>query len=217
MKRTILYLSLLLIPLFLVADYNPSRGTARIIFNVTKLNSADYISFPSDSSESQNRYLQVVWNTGDTGKSLVIDTPGIYICSVKDVIFFDSSYQNISGRDPYWMSPVLIRGLPDTVLIDTLMVTDADGAIFENFSTIRQFTLNKHGVIVTETYRDTSWVSATADTVWWTESVPHYLGFWSGVIDSIVISERNLPVLLNTRLLINDKEMIINRKWDASY
>ncbi|MBN2814836.1 MAG: hypothetical protein JXQ80_12215 [Bacteroidales bacterium] len=217
MKRHILYPFLLLISICLLADYNPTTGTARIVFDISKLNTADFLTFPSDSSESQNRYLQVVWNTGDTGKSLVIDTPGIYICSVKDVILFDTLFQNYNRRDPYWMSPVLIRGLPDTVIIDTLMVTDTDGAITDNFRTIRQFTLNKRGHFVTETYRDTSWASATNDTMWWTESVPHYLGFWSGVIDSIVITERNLPVLLNTRLLINGKEMLINRKWDASY
>jgi hypothetical protein len=207
MKRPILYLILLLIPFLLIADYNPQQGTARIIFEVSNLNTANYVSFPADTNEDSFNYLEVVWNTGDTGKSLIIHSAGTYVCSVKDKL-----YMAVEAK---WVTPVWIHGLPDTVIIDTFNVYNPQGNGV-NIATVRQFRMRKRGNLVIETYRDTAWMYNDT-TLRYTESHARYFGFWSGVIDSIAITQRSFPVLLNARVYVKNNKMIINRKWDATY
>lgn len=211
-RRSILYSVLIFSGILLMSIYEPVSFI--IEFKTGNLDSDLLALNDSQSVFNQGRScIEIVWNTGDTGAAIVIDTPGVYIVSVRDVW----SIKGASGVMPidttYIMKNVFLKGYPDTVIVDTLIMNEVVSQ--PNWRTIHNYTLiNKHG-LYQKTYRDTSWTDGVKSYI--TESHPAYLGFWSGKLDTIVITQEQLPLIVGSNVLISKNKIVTKKVWSASY
>jgi len=204
MKKIVLFFTLLFVSVSMLSIIDFSNNFS-IEFNISQLDASDRVKIDTNYPQG----LEITWSTGDTGCSIIIDTPGMYICSVKDIWpIFD-----IEGNFKYNIKPFVIRGIPDAVKIDTfIMDTVFEGENFQDFHT---YILTDEGNFYLATFRDTLWTTETQ--TFYTETRAAYTGFWSGLLDTITISLVDKPLMLDAKILFLDDEYLKLRRWDVSY
>lgn len=198
-------------------------GNYRIQFYVYDLRN-DKLIVPGDTFASGAGIVEVVWNTGDTGSTIIIDTPGVYIVSVKDVLTVSDTagkflkiprINNVSY--PYTYSPQFIYGYPDGVRIDTFSVDSADFYASENYSFDHTYMLINGGTLYEQTFTDSVWYEAETEKYYFTETHPVYEGFWSGLLDTIIIQDQTLPLMVGAKVMVKDNKVLTGKKWRALY
>jgi hypothetical protein len=192
-----LFIALLIVVAFICMSIY-SFSEYRIEFQTNKLSDGLLIV---PKKIYNDHYIEVVWNTGDTGSSVIINSPGKYICSIKDVWNLQTGIQK----------GIFIHGYYDTIRIDTIIDDIMPYNINEQY--FRQFTFNINGQIKELTYRDTSWFEN--GKFYYTETHPLRNGFWSGLIDSITIDKVSEPLIINAKSLIIDGKKIQIDQWRA--
>lgn len=204
---------LLILPaVFCLAIYD-FTGNYKVNIDVSDINN-NTVSVDTFRYANNVAWAEYVWNTGDTGKTIIIDTPGLYIVSVKDVwtikrgngdgFTFDTIYQD---------KCLFLKGYPDGVRIDTIVMDTVMAGI--NYQEFRTINIIINGKVTAVTYRDTAWTDGTK--TYYTETHEAYYGFWSGRLDSIVIQEQRLPIRVNAKVLINEGNAITGKKWRTIY
>lgn len=195
---------LILVSIIMLAGVDPSNGTCTIEFNLTTLNPDSILHVMENPREDENKYLQVVWNTGDTGRSIKITKPGLYIASVKD------SWLTEGGR----IKGVFVKGLPDSVRIDTI-IEQFSGSVFDPIITERSLKLNICGEVQYRTYTDIyQCYNDECDSVLWTETHKLWEGFWSGLIDSILVIDVKTPLIIEANSIIIDNQNVSISEWE---
>lgn len=219
-----LIIVLLLVSGFLCMSVWDATGY-RLRFNVSKLQD-DTVSVDSGYTIGNGAgYIEIVWNTGDTGSTIIIDTPGIYIVSVKDVWNIkrnqnrDGTYDYIYQQKGYF-----IHGYNDGVSIDTIVMDTVIADFnFQEFRTIN--IIDNNGIVTPTVFRDTAWTDATKS--YYTETHGLCNGFWSGKLDTIVVSPNSghmplsigVSVMADRRSLLGSQMVKVGNfnKWRASY
>ncbi|MBN1187024.1 MAG: hypothetical protein JXB49_32400 [Bacteroidales bacterium] len=200
MSKKVIIALLLIIGIFGLSIYD-FTGNYRINFDISELQSNTISIDTNVYADKTGRYVEVVWSTGDTGSGIIINQPGTYIVSVKDVF-------NVVKADSseYQQKCVFIYGYPDGVRIDTFVIDTVSPASFNRaiFHTIDIIT---DGVVHQVSYRDTSWTDESKS--YYTETHPIYGGFWSGMLDTIIIQKQKLPVVINAKVMVNEGNAIM--------
>jgi len=195
----------------------------RLRFNVSKLQD-DTVSVDSGYTIGNGAgYIELVWNTGDTGSTIIIDTPGVYIISAKDVWAIKKANANGSIiYDTIYKKAIFLKGYPDYVKIDTIVMNEV--LPYPNYRILNTHTLIDQGRVYQQTYRDTGWTDGVK--TYYTESHPGWSGFWSGKLDSIIVMPNSgkFPITIGTSVMVDNRSMLGKmvkvgnfNKWRASY
>ena len=197
----------------------------RLRFNISKLQD-DTVSVDSGYTIGNGAgYIEIVWNTGDTGSMIIIDTPGIYVVSVKDIWNIKHN-QTLQGSYDYiyQVKGQFIHGYCDGVNIDTIVMNEViPGINYQEFLTIN--IIDSNGIVTPTVFRDTAWTDATKS--YYTETGGTYNGFWSGKLDTIVVSPNSghMPLSLGVSVMADRRSLLGSQmvkvgnfnKWRASY
>ena len=209
MKR-IIYLCLVLIGILCMSVYD-FTGNYKIQFKIEDLNESNHISVPTQQLSSGS-YIELVWNTGDTGSTIRIDTPGVYIVSAKDVWSIKkSSSDGHIVYDTIIQKSIFVHGYPDTVQVKTFNF-DVD-YFGESERTVRTFRMIQNNEIVDRSFVDTLYYNYSDSTVTYTETHAICKGFWSGMLDTIVIRKQSLPIMVNAKIMVRDNKILTGKKW----
>jgi hypothetical protein len=211
--RKIISISILAI-LFILSSaiYDPSLNIADIKFQVINYAENGSISVPVGIQETQNNYLEIVWSTGDTGRSIIINAPGTYRVSIKD------KWKLVESNK--YSSAVFVKGLPDGVRIDTIIMENGDymKRPWDSISDVKTILTCENGKRQLKQYTEfLRCYDAECDSLIWTEAHPVWNGFWSGVIDSITLTEVAKPLVINANVLLHENSVILKKVWDVSH
>jgi len=209
MKKVLITTAMLFIVLLLSAIWQPIAKDFRVNFQLRDIQDAaiglQYVD--SINANKSNGYLEVTWNTGDTGTFIIIDTPGVYICSVKDVWRITSHIDSST----YYERAYFIAGYPDTIITDTFRfdIQGTETALYRSDTVI----MISNGQLYEHIYCDSSWIEE--DMYVYTQSKPRHYGFWSGMLDTVIIQEVKRPIWIDAgTIIINGKKANIN-SWRA--
>lgn len=217
--RTILFIGAVLIAVITMAIYDPAggtithrnakNGTGRIHFQIK----GDSLYYPHNQMFEKigHREFEITWLHGDTSRSVEITHAGIYVASIKDKHY-------LSGN---WEGPYFVHGLPDTVIVDSVVVPNTyyglphvDTLIIE-----KSYVINRSGSIdtVTATYIQQCFNQA-CDSILYQQPHAERLGFWSGLIDTLTVERFRQPLRGGGKILTNDDGIIyMLDQWRVSH
>lgn len=201
MFKKIVFIPIFLIALCCLSIYDMTSGF-KLRIDVSDINN-NIISV--DTAKKKELYIEFVWNTGDTGSSIIIDKPGLYIVSAKDYWLINK------GPNSYYFGPSFIRSYPDGVRVDTF----STNVPISKSVNARTYFLTDSGRVYSRVFIDSSWTDG--EKYYWTETHPTFLGFWSGKLDTIIVEEQRLPIRLNTKVLVSEGNSITGKRWRVIY
>ncbi len=211
MKKAISFTSLAFIFVLFSAIYDPTMNIAEIKFDVIDNAIKGSLTIPQGSSEDQYHFLELEWSTGEIGRSITITSPGTYRVSIKDKWAREGTGEYFKG--------LFIKGLPDNIRIDTIIEGNTNylKSRWPDRSYEKSFLVCKNGERRIEQYTiSEGCYDAECDSVIYTEAHPEWNGFWSGVIDSITLTEVTKPLVINANVLLHENSIILKKVWDVS-
>lgn len=219
MTRSYIISCLLLIAWVALAIYDPSggtielrnasNGTARIHFVVN----GNTLNYPHNQlfEKIGHREFEILWLSGDTSRSIEITHPGIYVASIKDKHLLNG----------VWSGPYFLRGLPDTIIIDTIISPNTNYGLphLDTIVTDIQYTVNLLGSVdtIVESFI-TRCYNQSCDTIFYRAPRPAFTGFWSGLIDTLRVSRFRQPLRGGGKILTNEDGIVyLLDQWRVSH